>query len=172
MNTIIPMEQGGELKLYLVRHGEANPDSVDPGRSLSERGLEESFAVGKFLSSLRVKPDYIFTSEKLRAVKTAEIIAGSLEYDKDKIIITGELNPKANPEAIGDYLSQFGPFDEVIVIGHLPSIGMLASYLITPSGDVSASMSFETGGVAYLEGDDAGRPGGFVLKTLISPGLM
>jgi hypothetical protein len=49
---------------------------------------------------------------------------------------------------------------------------MLASYLITPSGDVTTSMSFETGGVAYLEGDDVSRPGGFVLKTLISPGLM
>jgi phosphohistidine phosphatase len=160
------------LKLYLVRHGEANPESVDPGRSLSERGVEEVVAVGKFLLFLRVKPDYIFTSQKSRAVHTAEIIAGSLEYDKDKIIISGDLNPKAYPEAIGGYLSSFGPFDEVIVIGHLPSIGMLASYLITPSGDVTTSMSFETGGVAYLEGDDASRPGGFVLKTLISPGLM
>ncbi|NIS73884.1 MAG: phosphohistidine phosphatase SixA [Deltaproteobacteria bacterium] len=160
------------MKLYLVRHGQANPESVDPGRSLSERGLEESVAVGKFLSSLRVKPDYIFTSQKLRAVKTAEIIAGIIEYDKDRIVISEELVPNAYPEAIGGYLTSFGPLLNVIVIGHLPSIGMLASYLITPSGDVSASISFETGGVAYLEGDDAGRPGGFVLKTLISPWLI
>ena len=29
------------MKIYLVRHGEALPENVDPDRGLSERGFEQ-----------------------------------------------------------------------------------------------------------------------------------
>lgn len=160
------------MKLILVRHGEAKPGSVDPNRSLTQRGVEDSATVGKFLSSLRVRPASIFTSDKLRAFKTAEIIAGILSFDKERIVASDEFSPMAPVDAIVSCLTAQGVNEEAIIVGHQPSIGMFAGYLITPVEGAGVAIAFETCGVALLEGDDLSKPGGFVLKTLVSPGLL
>lgn len=161
-----------KMGLFLIRHGDANPKSVDPSRSLSPRGVEEASTLASFLSSLRVKPDCMFSSDKKRALMTATIIASALKFDEERIIVSENLSPAANPGDLGRFISSHDPKGTIIVVGHLPSIGNLTSYLITPERDTFVAIEFDTCGVAYLEGDDVAEPGGFVLKILISPALI
>lgn len=165
-------EKEAALRLYLIRHGEANPVSIDPSRTLTAKGVDDAVTVGKFLSSLHVNPDCIFSSDKSRAIKTAGIISSILECSDDRVIASRELNPNAYPEGMCSLVTSYGPADTVIIVGHMPSIGLLTSYLITSDRTVDASISFETCGVAYLEGDNLGKPGGFILRMLLSPTLI
>ncbi|NIO17591.1 MAG: phosphohistidine phosphatase SixA [Deltaproteobacteria bacterium] len=166
------MERESRLGLFLVRHGEANPKSVDPSRSLSPRGQEEAASVGSFLSSLKVKPDQIYASDKIRAIKTAAIISGFLKFDEEKIIVSDALGPEANPEDVASLLSRNDPGGTIVVVGHMPSIGRFAGHLITTGREAVVSIDFDTCGVAYLEGEDVLEPGSFVLKALVSPKII
>lgn len=161
-----------KLRLYLVRHGDALSKLVDPLRSLSPRGVEEASALASFLSSTGVKPDNMFSSDKKRAFMTAMIIAGALKFDEERIIVSEKLSPAADPEELVRFISSHDPKGTIIVVGHLPSIGNLTSYLITPDGDISVALEFDTCGLAYLEGDDVAGSGGFVLKFLVSPAIL
>ncbi len=70
------------MLVYLVRHGEAVPDNVDPARPLSEKGRAEVEETAKQLLADGAKVDEIWHSGKLRAKQTAEIIARVLGVEK------------------------------------------------------------------------------------------
>src|SRR4051794_22308761 len=69
-------------ELYLLRHADAGDPQAwagnDADRPLSGKGEKQSERLGRFLAGTALRPDAILTSPKLRALKTAEIVAGHL----------------------------------------------------------------------------------------------
>ena len=61
--------------LYLVQHGEAVPDDVDPARPLSQAGKKDVERLAEFLARRKLAVSRILHSGKLRAQQTAELIA-------------------------------------------------------------------------------------------------
>src|SRR3954468_18109828 len=62
------------MQIYLVRHGEAKRENVDPERHLTDRGAEEVRRIAaKAVADLGVRPTRIVHSGKARARQTAEI---------------------------------------------------------------------------------------------------
>src|SRR5688500_9788627 len=63
------------MRLYLVQHGEAVPEQVDPQRPLSEAGRRDVQAMARLLAGAGIRPTRIVHSGKRRAQETAELLA-------------------------------------------------------------------------------------------------
>src|SRR5258707_1532687 len=90
------------MKLYIVRQGIAidreDPKCPpDPERYLTEEGVEKTREVAKGIVALGAAPDLFLSSPYVRAMQTAEIFAGVLEYSKQKIRRTDLLLPGGEP---------------------------------------------------------------------------
>jgi len=76
---------------YLIRHGqsEANAAGLTAGGQydspLNEIGLSQAHALAEIIDQLELKPDVIYHSYMKRAVKTAEIINGTLGLEMNDL---------------------------------------------------------------------------------------
>jgi phosphohistidine phosphatase len=137
--------------VYLVRHGEAQAEEVDPERHLTADGAEtvRRIAVGAF-DRLYVRPSRIFHSGKSRARQTAEIWAELTHADLTQ---ADGLGPNDDPAAWATRLQ--GEDGDVMVVGHLPHLHRLAALLVT--GDAEPAVAeFPPGGVVALERTERG----------------
>ena len=66
------------MRLYLVLHGDAVPERLDPERPLSAAGRQEVEAVARLLADTGVRTAHVVHSGKLRAHQTAELLATAL----------------------------------------------------------------------------------------------
>jgi len=137
------------MEIYLIQHGEAYAEDQDPERSLTPGGEGQIRSSGMALRKLGVDIDLIVSSPKKRARQTAEIVAGELGYPKEGIEVTKSLEPLAPCEDAIAYLKQFIDRGRVLLSGHLPSLGEIASTLMSEGHPVS--IHFEMGGVCRID---------------------
>lgn len=160
---IEPDRIGGiSMRLYLVRHGEALDEAVDPERPLSQRGVQEIALTGHFLKEIGAKPRIVICSEKLRARQTAERLLQEMGQ-KEKIEQRKGLAPKDNPEPFAEELGLFS--SDLLVAGHSPFLPRLAAQLLCGKAD-SEIFTLPPGGLLCLERE--GR-GSWRLALSISP---
>lgn len=146
------------MKLYLVQHARSKSEQEDPSRPLSEEGLNDANKMAVFLSNIAVNK--IYHSGKLRAQQTAEIIAKSL---KTEIIKANNLEPLANPRIWEDSISK--ELDDIMIVGHLPHLGKLASLLLDNTSE--NLVAFQQGGVICLERNDS-----WMIRWFVTPDLL
>ena len=80
--------------LLLIRHAKSSwddPALPDKDRPLNDRGRRDAPKMGKRLAKRGVKPDLILSSPALRALRTAEIIAKMLDYQRRDIVLNERL---------------------------------------------------------------------------------
>ena len=130
------------MLIYLVRHGEAVAEEVDPARPLTEKGRAEVEATAHELKAEGARIDEIWHSTKLRAKQTAEIIARVLNVSK--VIEKDGLKPNDPVAPIAKLLRQSSK--TILIAGHLPFIPKLASLLQPELG----KMELKTGGVVRV----------------------
>jgi len=149
--------------LYLVQHGKAFDEKIDPERSLTPEGVSETNAVASYLAKVGASVDSIVHSGKRRALQTAEIMARYLGVKSVNAI--GGLNPNDDPSLIASKLSELG--SRVMIIGHLPHLSKLASLLII--GNPNAQLiKFRYSGVVKLGLSN----GQWVIEWYITPELI
>ncbi len=138
------------MEIYLMQHGECLPKDVDPEQPLSPEGrkqlIENTKAIKKILSF-----SALITSNKLRAIETAEIVAKSLNFPTNKIVKTELVKPTAPVEDAIEFLKQYFSLPSLLLVGHMPSILNIASYLLTEGSKVN--INFQRGGVARIDVD-------------------
>lgn len=133
------------MKLYLVRHGAYSSDyASNAGPGLSPRGVEQARAVGRFLKKQHAKLDVVLTSPLLRAQETAQVIQDELQTALEPIE-SRDFSPSGDPDTMQAILSEI-PAEEILVVGHMCSIGELAHTLC-----LQAPLVFETCTVVALE---------------------
>jgi phosphohistidine phosphatase len=118
------------MQLYFFRHGEAEdaqPGTDDFERNLTKRGRDRTAYAGNALVKLGLKPKHIFSSPRLRARQTADILAAALKLESE---IRDEVNFGFNRELIPTLINGLGNEDEVIFVGHEPDLSMTISSLI------------------------------------------
>ena len=136
------------MKLYLVQHGEAKPESEDPERSLTARGEEEVKKISVAANRLNIRPLKVFHSGKMRARQTAQIIAGGLQIPAQSVQAVEGLNPNDRVRPWAERISQ--EREDFMIVGHLPFLEKLASLLLC--GDENARVIlFRYGGIVCLE---------------------
>jgi phosphohistidine phosphatase len=134
----------------LVRHAQAADGPVDVERPLTGHGARRAEAIGGWLAEAGITPDRVVVSPARRARQTWARAGGGTPGAVDERIYVNTLEAvlaavQDTPEDVGD----------LVVVGHNPSIGVLAAVLDDGEGDPAASRAlaggFPTGGVAVLE---------------------
>lgn len=118
------------MKLYLVRHGECHNDyESERGPGLTPRGLAQARAAGRFLKAQGARPTAVLTSGYLRAEETARAILEELGGEAGREpVASPDFSPDGDPETMRAVLAAL-PAEEVLVVGHMCSIGELAHAL-------------------------------------------
>jgi phosphohistidine phosphatase len=140
------------MVLYLVQHADAKREEEDLSRPLSEKGLQDIKRVASYVSNLNIRIYKIFHSNKLRAKQTAEVLSETVKPIKGVSEVEG-LAPLDNPDIWAERLKDIP--DDVILVGHLPHLGKLASLLICGNTDKNV-VGFKMGGIVCLKKDDTG----------------
>ena len=140
------------MRVYLVRHGEANSEDVDPERHLSGRGADRVRQIATdAVSDLGARPARVVHSGKARARETAEIWSGLIAAD----LAEGDsLAPNDDPSIWAARLELEA--DDFMLVGHLPHLERLVGLLVTGDADAAAVAGFPAGGLVALERTDGG----------------
>jgi len=139
------------MEVYLMQHGKALSEEVDPERSLSPEGENQISASGQALQKMGIGFDLIVTSPKKRARQTAEIVARTVNYPVNDIETTETLQPTVPAQQAITFLTTHEDKRRVLLAGHLPSLGEIASRLLSEASSVS--IRFEMGGVCRIDMD-------------------
>jgi len=132
------------MALYLVQHGKNLPKEQDPDKGLSPEGRSEVERIANVAKGYSVKVAAIKHSGKKRALETAKIFADALR-PVDGVQETGGIAPL-------DDVTKFKPNsrDNLMLVGHLPFMERLTSYLTAGSTDKTV-FKFQNGGIVCLD---------------------
>lgn len=146
------------MNAYLIQHGIATSKDEDPERPLTDAGRRE---VERVMDRVAPAMDAarVLHSGKLRARQTAEIVAERLGVEADE---WDNLSPNADPAIWRERLA--GSQDDVVLVGHLPHLELLAAGLLC--GRRSPVIRFRNGGVVCLERD---ADGGWAVQWVVTP---
>jgi phosphohistidine phosphatase len=151
------------MRLYLVQHGEAVPDDVDPARPLSPSGHADVARMASFLAAAGVRVGRIMHSCKRRAEETAEVLGTALGSAPEA---RAGLNPK---DPTGSVAREAADWDQdALLVGHLPFIAKLVSRLVAGRDEVDL-VTFQPGTIVCLERHERQR---WTIAWMIRPELV
>ena len=133
-------------RVYLVRHGEAKPETEDLNRPLADRGSKEITLVARHVAMTAATVSTIAHSGRLRARQTAEILAEYLHPPEGVKQISG-LAPSDEPNSTRLLIE--GADQPVMLVGHLPHLSRLLSLLVTGNSEMEVAQ-FHTGSIVSL----------------------
>jgi phosphohistidine phosphatase len=135
------------MKLYLIRHGQPNAESIDPQKGLSPTGQQEIEILATILKGNDVTVKEIWHSEKNRARQTAGILANIIKPENGLVEKKG-LSPTDRIEPIVGKILAFR--EDLMIVSHLPFLAHLSSLLL--SGDEHRlAMNFDTGAIVCTD---------------------
>ena len=134
------------MKLFLVQHGESKSKTEDPDRPLNDEGLMNVEKVAAWVGKTAGKIREIQHSGKKRAEQTA-IIFGNHLSPPHGVTSSSGLNPNDDILPIANMIYEL--LDPLMIVGHLPFLSLLASYLVTEDQN-SEIVKFQNAGVVCL----------------------
>ena len=152
------------MALYLAQHGHSLPEEDDPNRGLCDQGLMEVQFVADLARDRDVPVSRILHSGKKRAYQTARIFAAELIPGVLPEVMDG-LNPMDDVTRIAELIN---PDSNEMLVGHLPFLEKLVSYLVIGSVETPV-LQFQNGGIACL--DKLPKNGPWVIKWTLYPGV-
>ncbi len=136
------------MSFFLVQHGRSLPKETDTEQGLSEEGISDVKRIAGVAKGYGVHVSCIKHSGKKRARQTAEIFSSYLEPESGVNESSG-LKPLDDVTAVVESLTKI---KDTMIVGHLPFMGRLTSYLITGSIDIPV-FKFQNGGVLCIDKD-------------------
>jgi len=115
------------MDLILWRHAEAEdaaPGMTDLERALTGKGIKQARRMGLWLDSQLPDSCRILASPAVRTLQTVEALGRKFKLHND-------LAPGADPADILKAVNWPGNKDSVLVVGHQPTLGMVAALLLT-----------------------------------------
>ena len=150
------------MVLYLVQHGKSLARDADPEQGLSPEGIAETERIAGVARSYAVGISRIRHSLKKRARQTAEIFAAALAPTQGVEAVKG-IQPLDDVVPAARRLSGD---DGLMLVGHLPFMSRLTSYLITGAIE-PAVFRFQNSGIVCLEPDPKGAA--WVIRWTLMP---
>lgn len=138
------------MNVYLVQHGNSVPKEKDPDRPLSYKGKEDVEKVADFLKKAGIAVKEVFHSGKTRARQTAEIMNAKLNPGSEPQKKKG-ISPLDEVKIIAEVIKK--QQKDLMIVGHLPHLAKLTSFLTTMS-DANSVAGFQQGGVVCLRSDE------------------
>ncbi len=151
--------------IHLVQHAKAKSEEANPARPLCEKGLADITKMASYASGLDLGITEIFHSPKLRAKQTAQVLADYLKPRKG-LSETDGLKPNDDPAIWAERLNTMT--DNIMLVGHLPHIGKLASLLLCGDANINV-VNFKMAGIGCLHRNENWT---WSLQWLITPEIM
>jgi len=149
------------MALFLVQHGKSLAKDVDPEKGLSEEGKNEVAAIAAQAKEYRLRVSAIRHSDKKRARETAEIFSGLLGAQ-------GKVEKMEGLAPLDDVTKlDLKAAENLMLVGHLPFMEKLASYLVAGTPDRPPVVKFQNGGIVCLDRD--AQTGSWYLKWTLLP---
>jgi phosphohistidine phosphatase len=136
------------MALYLVQHGKSLPKDQDPDQGLSGEGIAETERIAKLAEDAGFSVSQIKHSVKTRARQTAEIFAEALNPKQGIREVSG-IKPL---DDVAEYVASIDPLEDIMIVGHLPFMERITSFLITGSTDKPV-FKFQNSGIVCLDKD-------------------
>ena len=133
------------MALYLVQHGKSLSKDIDPEQGLSEEGISDVNRIADTAKHYNVPVRRIEHSGKTRAEQTARIFADKLGVGT----VTAADGLKPLDDVIGK-AETISPAVDLMLVGHLPFMERLVSYLTTDATDLTV-FKFQNGGIVCLD---------------------
>jgi phosphohistidine phosphatase len=155
------------MQLYLVQHGDAVPESVDPARPLSERGRDDIRKLADFLAEAGIRVGQVLHSGKRRASDTASLLIDAVGAGDAVEVMEKGLSPKDSPEYLVEAAGTWQ--NDTLVVGHEPFMSRFLSRLVL-GREKPAIVDFTPGTIVCL----ARRPvtGAWFIAWMLSPQLL
>jgi phosphohistidine phosphatase len=157
------------MDLILWRHAEAEiiqTDQEDAARRLTPKGIKQAHKMAYWLDSHLPETCRIFVSPTVRTKQTAQAI--SALGRKYKLLT--ELAPESNIEVLLSAINWPNNREPVLLVGHQPNLGEIASHVITPSQTECAIRKGNVWWISQKEKDGEGLR--TYLKAIIPPDLI
>ena len=149
------------MRLYILRHGIAEDlSSSDFARELTPRGIKRMRRAARVMRRMRVKPAAIFSSPRLRARQTAEIVAAELGMS---VTISDRVDFGFDLDDIKALTGDLRANDEVMFVGHNPDMSLVTQEL------TGCDLSMKKGGLARVDAPGGNLDRGGELVWLIAP---
>jgi phosphohistidine phosphatase len=140
--------------IFLLRHGIAagpSPHMSDAERALTADGARKTTRAARGLAHLGVAPEIVLSSPLRRAHETADLVAEILSP-----ALTVEIYPPLAPghgaEDVLRGLHAHRRARQILLVGHQPDLGLLASYLLTGTASL-VPLPFKKAGTAAFRVD-------------------
>ena len=157
------------MEIYLMQHGDCLTEEEDPKQPLSAEGRQKIEKISKAFERMGLAVGKIVTSPKERARQTAEIVAPAVGVSGDAILETELVKAMTPPALTVKYIEQLAQFGSVLVVGHLPSLAGVASFLLTEGA--GAAIQFERGGLGRIDVENLSTHEGR-LRWYITAGIL
>ena len=140
------------MELYVVRHGIAEDGGEgmsDASRALTGKGRRRFQKTARAFGKRGNRLDLILTSPLVRAVQTAESLAGAA--DPEEVAVLEELDPRIDVETLRTAVARrAGKVESVAVVGHEPQ---LSSLLAALSGVSQSDLDLKKGSIVRIDVD-------------------
>ncbi len=138
------------MQLYVVRHGiavEGAGRMPDSSRPLTDKGRRRFQKTARAFGKLGGRIDLILSSPLVRAVQTAEILAGATDHRE--VGILEELDPRVEIAELRSALaSRAGKAKTIAIVGHEPQLSSLLAALF---GVAQADIDLKKGAIVRLD---------------------
>jgi len=154
-------------ELYLIRHADAGDPAAwtgdDADRPLSSKGEKQADRLGRFLAGTAFRPDVILTSPKVRAHRTAEIVAGHL---RSSATVEDRLAGGLDAGIVEAILRHAGDPERPVLVGHDPDFTELLQSL------TGSPVEMKKGALVRIDIDRPLADGQGNLAWLVPPDLL
>jgi len=153
------------MDLILWRHAEASElESAgnDLERALTPKGERQAQRMGEWLNQRLAHSTRILVSPALRCQQTAKALGR-------KFKTAPELAPDGNGEALLKSARWPDASEPVLIVGHQPTLGLVASYLLS---EVLQPFTIKKGAVWWIRGRNREDASQVILQAVQSPDLL
>ena len=138
------------MALYIVQHGKSLSTEIDPERGLSQDGVKEVTLIANVAKGYQTQVSDIWHSGKKRAIQTAEIFASILNF-REGLVEKTDLGPMDDVKTVAGAITN----NNTMIVGHLPFLEKLISYLVTGTEDFEI-FKLQNGGLVCLDQTEGG----------------
>jgi phosphohistidine phosphatase len=158
-----PSCENGAVKLWLLRHGEAESIArSDAERCLTPYGRQQAREAAVHLQGRALRT--LLVSPYVRAQQTADMVCEVLAFKGIRQTVAW-LTPDSDLRQVLLQLDAY-PVDELLLVTHQPLVGALGGLLI--HGHRQQPLSMNTASLAELEGEELAA-GLMDLRALVHP---
>ncbi len=147
------------MDLILWRHAEAEDGFPDTARKLTKKGLDQANRMADWLRARLPKDTLVMVSPTERTQQTATALTPNF-------LTTAEIAPGASVSSILAVANWPDSKNTVVIVGHQPTLGDVASYLIPV---IPSELSVKKGSVLWIRCEKKDNNVESVLHAVIYP---